>query len=128
MSTEESVMPTHDTTVSYGSSGILFNCETGYYTFDGFVIAQKLNNNVASYGAAGITSIAGFSAKADTLSGIIGLGINALQSIEFKADDDTLKEKAESGERHLLPPPVRLGILCRLRRKALLLYLQYLQR
>ena len=32
-------------------------------------------------------------------------------------DDDTLKEKAESGERHLLPPPVRLGILRRLRGK-----------
>ena len=96
MSTEESVMPTDDTTVSYGSSGILFNRETGYYTFDGFVIAQKLNNNVASYGAAGITSIAGFSAKADTLSGIIGLGINALQSIEFKDDEDELRDKALS--------------------------------
>lgn len=97
MSTEESVMPTDGTTVSYGSSGILFNRETGYYTFDGFVIAQKLNNNVANYGAAGMTSVAGFSAKADTLSGLIGLGINALQSIEFEEDDDMLKEKAYMG-------------------------------
>ena len=30
---------------------------------------------------------------------------------------DTLKEEAESGERHLLPPPVRVGVLRRLRGK-----------
>ena len=96
MSTEESVMPTDDTTVSYGSSGILFNRETGYYTLDGVVIARYCNNNVASFGSAGVSSIAGYSALADTLSGMMQMALNALQSIEFKDDEDELRDKALS--------------------------------
>lgn len=95
MTVETQVMPTDTTILPYGNSDILFNRETGYYTLNGFVIAQQLSNNMANYGAAGLTSVAGFFAKADTLSGIIHLGINALQTIEFKADDDALREKAD---------------------------------
>lgn len=95
MTVDSPVMPTDTPTVlSYGSSNILFSRETGYYTLDGVIIAQRLNNNMANFGSAGVTSVAGFSAKADTLSGIIGLAINALKTIKFKADDDALKEKA----------------------------------
>ena len=93
MTVDSPIAPT-PTTLPYLNSNIMFNRETGYYTLDGVVIARYCNNNVASFGSAGVSSIAGYSALADTLSGMMQMALNALQSIEFKADDDMLKEKA----------------------------------
>lgn len=100
MTVDSPIAPT-PTTLPYLNSNILFNPETGYYTLDGVVIARYCNNNVASFGSAGVSSIAGYSALADTLSGMMQMALNALQTIEFKDDEDELRDKASAVSRVL---------------------------
>ena len=100
MTVDSPIAPT-PTTLPYLNSDILFNRETGYYTLDGVVIARYCNNNVASFGSAGVSSIAGYSALADTLSGMMQMALNALQTIKFKDGEDELRDKALSISRVL---------------------------
>ena len=100
MTVDSPVTPT-PTIVPYLNSNILFNRETGYYSLDGVVIARYCNNNVASFGSAGASSIVGYSALADTLSGMMQMALNALQTIKFKDGEDELRDKALSISRVL---------------------------
>lgn len=95
MTIDSPIAPT-PTVLPYLNSNIMFNRETGYYTLDGVVIARYCNNNVASFGSAGVSSIVGYSALADTLSGMMQMALNALQTIKFKDGEDELRDKALS--------------------------------